>query len=46
MSALRDSTLLPHWDLNLLALALNESFADSGLGRPLDYWRGRSDGDS
>jgi hypothetical protein len=38
MSALRDSTLLPHWDLNLIALALNEAFAETGLGRPLDYW--------
>jgi hypothetical protein len=46
MSALRDSTLLPHWDLDLLALALNESFAESGLGRPLEYWRGRSDASS
>ena len=40
MNALRDSTLLPHWDLNLMALALNETFSGSGLGRPLDYWSG------
>jgi hypothetical protein len=38
MSALRDSTLLPHWDLNLITLALNESFTEAGMGQPLDYW--------
>jgi hypothetical protein len=38
MDALRNSTLLTHWDLNLIALALNERFSESGLGRPLDYW--------
>jgi hypothetical protein len=40
MHALRDSTLLPHWDLNLIALALNEAFSEAGLGEPLDYWPG------
>jgi ribosomal protein L20A (L18A) len=38
MNALRDSTMLPHWDLNMIALALNEAFSETGLGRPLDYW--------
>ena len=38
MSALRNSTLLPHWDLDLITLALNETFAEAGMGRPLDYW--------
>jgi len=38
MAALRKATLLPHWDLNLIALALNEIFEEEGFGRPLDYW--------
>lgn len=38
MSALRNSTLLTHWDLNLITLALNESFSDADMGQPLDYW--------